>query len=86
MISLRLGDIEILTESTPHVASCRAHGKNPGSREEMVQGLLLDRVHGNRGGPPIAELQETSAFVLADEAETGLTFGEVAMAWAEIAM
>ncbi len=54
--------------------------------KEVVQRLLLDRIHGNRRGASVAELQQPSAFILADEAEAVLAFADVAMARAKIAV
>ena len=52
----------------------------------MVQRLLLDGIHRQRSGSAVAELNQPSAFVLADEAEAALAFADVAVPRAEVAM
>src|ERR1019366_1545027 len=86
LVGLGLGDVPILAEGTSHVASGRAHGENLRAREEVVEGLLLDRAHRDRGRPPVPQLQQSSALILADEAEARLSFPDVAMPRAEIAV
>ena len=86
LIGLGLGDVPVLAEEAAHVAAGGAHGEDLRSGEKVVERLLLDRVHGNGRGPPIAELQQASAFVLADEAEAVLAFSDVAVARAQIAV
>jgi hypothetical protein len=50
----------------------------------MVEGLLLDRIHGDCGWPSIAELNEFAAFVFANEAESRLALANVAVTRTEI--
>jgi hypothetical protein len=52
----------------------------------VIERLLLDRIHRQRGRPSVAELNQPSAFVLADKAEAVLTFSDMAMARAKIAV
>ena len=52
----------------------------------MIERLLLDGIHGDRRGTSVAELQQASAFVLADKAEAVLAFSDVAVARTEIAV
>ena len=52
----------------------------------MIQGLFLDRIHGNRSRTPITELRQSSGFVLTNEAEAVLALTDVAMPGAEVAV
>ena len=52
----------------------------------MVERLLLDRIHGQRRRASVAELDQPSTFILADEAEAVLAFADVAMARAKVAV
>ena len=52
----------------------------------MVERLLLDGIHRERGGTAVAKLNQASGFVLADEAEAVLAFSDVAVARAEVAV
>jgi hypothetical protein len=46
----------------------------------MIQGLLLDRVNLESGGSTVAEIEELSILVDADEAEASLAVANVAVA------
>jgi hypothetical protein len=84
MVGTGLRDVEVLAELASHVAAGSAHGKDSGAGEEVVEGLLLDRVHGDGGGASVTELNQAAVFVLADIAEAGLAFADVAVTRAEI--
>ena len=79
LVGLGLGDVPVLAKGTTHIAAGGTHGKDLRAREKMVERLLLDRIHRHGGWPPVAELQQASAFILADEAEAALAFSDVAM-------
>ena len=86
LVGLGLRDVPVLAEEAAHVAAGGAHGENLRAGKKVVERLLLDGIHGKRGGAAVAELQEPSAFVLADEAEAVLAFSDVAVPRAKIAV
>ena len=86
MVCLCLRDVKILAELAAHVAASRTHRQYPRPRKEMVERLLLDGIHGQSSGPTIAELNQSSAFVLADEAKSRLALSYVTVPRTEIAM
>ncbi len=54
--------------------------------KKVAERLLLDGIHRDGSRPPVAELQQPSTFVLADEAEACLAFSHVAVSRAEVAV
>jgi hypothetical protein len=79
VIRLRLRDIEVLAKGAAHVASGSSHREDASAREEMIERLLLYRIHGESRRTSVAELEQFSAFVLADKAKAVLSFADVTM-------
>lgn len=64
-----LRDLGVLAVRAAPVAPDRADRVDPGPRMEVREGFLLDRVDLRRGGLAVAEEDEATPHVLADEAE-----------------
>ena len=86
LIVVGFGDVPVLAEEAAHVAASSAHAEDAGAGKEMIEWLFLDRVNLESGGSAIAEVEEFSILIDADEAETGLAVTDVAVARAKIAM
>ena len=80
LIAAGFGDIPILAKEAAHIAAGGAHAEDTGAGQEMIQGLLLDRVNLESGGSTVAEIEELSILVDADEAEARLAVANVAVA------
>src|SRR5262249_13063421 len=62
----RLRDVPVLAELAAHVAARGADRENARAGQEVVQGLLLDRIDLEGGGASVAEGDEAAAVVRPD--------------------
>jgi hypothetical protein len=86
LILMRFGNIPVLAEETAHIAARGTHAEDARAGQEMIQGLLLDRINLQSSRRTITKAEEFSVLIDADEAETGLAVADVAVSRAEIAM
>ena len=79
-------DVPILAEAAGQVAAGSTEGEDRRSREEVIEGFLLDGIHTVAAGA--TERREHDLIILArpDEAETSLSLPEPTMARAHIAL
>src|SRR5207245_9135207 len=68
------------------VQAVGAKGKDAGSRVEMVEGFLFDRVDAEARGAAVGGEHHAAAFHLAHEAKAALALVQLAVARAEIAL
>jgi hypothetical protein len=64
------GNVPVLAEEAAHIAARSAHAEDAGAGQEMIEGLFLDGVNLESGGSAVAEVEEFSVLIDADEAET----------------
>ena len=83
LVELRLADVPVLAELAPEIAARGAEGEHSLTRQEVVQGLLLDRVGGEARRLAVARAPELPAVVLADVAEARLSLADETVARAE---
>ena len=86
LILVGFGDVPILAEEAAHVASGSADAEDFRAGKEMAEGLFFDGINLQSGGRGIAEAEEFSALIDADETETGLAGADVAVARTEVAV
>ncbi len=82
----RAADVPVLAVAAREIASGGAKGENGSSREEVVQGLLLDGVDTEAAGAPVAGENDLIPYASANEAQAALALGEPACAGAHIAL
>jgi len=74
----RFGDVPILAELAAEVAARRAEAEHPAAREEVIEGLFLDRIDAKPRGAPVAGQHDVIAESLPHEAEAPLFVLEAA--------
>src|SRR5205814_3486398 len=82
----RLRHVPVLAETAAQVAAGRAKGEDAGSGEEVVERLLLDRVHAEAAGAAPGGEHHPIAFARAHEAEPALPLMERAVPGADVAL
>src|SRR5467141_933909 len=82
----RLRHVPVLAETAAQVAAGRTKGQDAGSGEEVVERLLLDRVHAEAAGAAVRSEHHPIAFARADEAEPALPLMERAVPGADVAL
>ena len=86
LIGLRFRDVPILTKEASHVAARSAEREYSRTGKKMIQRFFLNGVDLQRCRGSISQAIEFSALIDANEAETGLTFSDVAVPRAKIAV
>src|SRR5262249_2125210 len=81
-----LADVPVLTESTGEIAARGAEGQDGRARQEVVERLLLDRVHTEAARAPEGGEDDGVVLAGADEAEAALPLVELARARADVAL
>src|SRR5207248_8527706 len=82
----RLGDVPVLAEAAAQVAARGAEREHAGSGQEVVERLLLDRVHAEAAGAAVSGEDDRVVLARADETESALPLVESAVPRAEIAL
>ena len=75
----------VLAELTAQVAASRPEGQNTGSREEMVQRLLLNGVDTEARAASVRRQHHLAAAVFTNETKTSIAWLEIAGSWAQVA-
>jgi len=86
LVVMGFGDVPILAEETPHVATGGAHAEDSCARQEVVERLLLNGINLESGRGGVAEGVQFAVLIDADVAEAGLSVANVAVARAEVTM
>src|SRR5437879_2377056 len=86
LIGARFRDVPVLTEEAAHVAACRAHAEDARARQKMIQRLLFDGIHLQRGGRTVSQAIEFSILIDAYETKPRLAGADVAVPRTKIAV
>ena len=73
----------VLTVQAAEVAARTGDGEALGSRMEMIERLLLDRVYSQRTRPSIYLTNQHTALIASATADARPALADVAMVWAE---
>ena len=68
------------------IAAFRAEGEHGGAGKEVIERLLLDRIHAESAGSPVGRQDNLTVLTGADETEAALTFPKGAEARADVAL
>ena len=82
----RLGDVPVLAELAGEVAAGGAEGEHAGSRVEVVERFLLDRIDAEAGRAPVGGEHHLPALAHAHEAQAALALVQAAVARAQVAL